>query len=98
MNPGLFMSPGMITLVQSPSPRGKDESSGCNEIFSNVRNIFPAWLTHPMIWFDLPVEQSELLERTVAVHRPGELVGLKYRKINIMLCTVIVYSLPTLSW
>ena len=90
MNPGLFMSPGMITLVQSPSPSGKDESSGCNQIFSNLINIFPAGLTDPVIWFDLPVEQSELLQRTVAVHRPGELVGLKYMRINIELCGVSV--------
>ena len=32
---------------------------------------------HPVIWFDLPVEQAVLLYRRVAVHGPGQLVGLQ---------------------
>ena len=33
---------------------------------------------HPVIWFDLPVEQAVLLYRRVAVHGPGELIRLQY--------------------
>ena len=31
VKPGLVTSPGMITLVQSPSPIGNDASGGCRE-------------------------------------------------------------------
>ena len=41
---------------------------------------------HPVIWFDLPVEETVLLDRTVAVHRPGELVRLKYKIVRLRCC------------
>ena len=40
---------------------------------------------HPVIWFDLPVEQAVLLYRRVAVHGPGQLVGLQYRYDHVYL-------------
>ena len=43
----------------------------------------------PVIWFDLPVEETVLLDRTVAVHRPGELVRLKYEIVRLRYCEAV---------
>ena len=37
-----------------------------------------------MVWFNLPVKQPVLLYRTVAVHRPGQLVALNIGRSRVI--------------
>ena len=51
---------------------------------------------HPVIWFDLPVEQAVLLYRRVAVHGPGELVRLQCRhdRVHLRITSISRFIYP----
>ena len=77
VKPGLVRSPGMITLVQSPSPSGNEASIGCN-ITNIILNHSLSYLHYyPVIRLDLAIEKAIFFNGTVAVHRPRQLIGLK---------------------